>query len=119
MEQTQQNLTWLDEELTNLQAQTQTLNIEQRPTLKLEAGKVTKFSVDFTKPFASWIDKDKGTTKKILPVTHKGEKKYLWLNTKNPLYRRLAEAGKKGQTEFAVSTTGSQKETRYTLVEED
>jgi len=41
------------------------------------------------------------------------------MNVKNPLYSEILRRGVKGQTEFRVSTTGTAKETRYTIVEED
>lgn len=106
---------WLDEEAKELSTNT---NFGERlPALKLEDKKIVEFTVDFSKPFDKYIAD--GVTKKIIPVTHKGEKKVLWMNTKNPLYAQLIEAGKKGQTTFKVSTTGTQKETRYTIVTDD
>ena len=104
---------WLQKEIEQLS----TLTGDRLPTLKLETGKITKFTVDFTNPFGVWSDEN--GTKAIIPVTHKGEKKNLWLNKKNPLYHEVCNKGKEGQVDFAVSTTGSQKETRYTIVEED
>lgn len=92
---------------------------DKLPALKLETGKITSFTVDFSNKFNKWTDTANGTIKAIIPVTHKGEKKNLWLNVKNPLYGQIVEAGKKGQTEFKVSTTGLQKETRYSIVTED
>ena len=116
---TQTDLNWLDEETKNLN--TSTDFGERLPPLKLEVGKITKFAVDFSKPFKKWnkVEGNTTTTKAIIPVTHKDEKKVLWLNVKNPLYGQLCEAGKRGQTEFRVSTTGTQKDTRYAIVEED
>ncbi|MFA5395272.1 MAG: hypothetical protein WC346_04560 [Methanogenium sp.] len=118
-EQTNNLTNWLEEE-------SKTLNInsdfgERLPSLKLEVGKVTKFTVDFSKPFNKWNETKNGKTltKAIIPVLHKGEKKNLWLNVKNPLYGQLIEAGKNGQTEFSVSTTGTQADTRYAIVTED
>lgn len=107
---------WLDEEAKQLNT---TTNFgEKLPALKLEAGKIVEFTIDFSKQFNKWQNPDK-SVKAIIPVTHKGEKKNLWLNVKNPLYGQLIEAGKKGQTTFKVSTAGTQKETRYTIVVED
>lgn len=107
---------WLDEESKNLN--TNTNFGEKLPTLKLEAGKVTKFTIDFSQPFNKYTNTD-GTIKAIIPTMHKGEKKNLWLNIKNPLYGQIIQAGKRGQVEFSISTTGSQKDTRYTIVTED
>ena len=119
-EQTSQTITnWLDEE-----SKTSTHtgeDFEKLPTLKLESGKVTKFIVDFSQPFKKWTKTENGktTTKAIIPVTHKTEKKNIWLNTNNPLYGQIIDAGKKGVKEFRVSTTGTQNSTRYQLVEAD
>lgn len=117
---TQANLSWLDDEEKAIEG-TQQFKGEKLPSLKLESGKVTKFIVDLTFPFGSWTGTQSGkeVTKAIIPVTHKGEKKLLWLTKKNPLYKDIVHKCKEGKTEFQVSTTGSQAETRYTLVEND
>lgn len=107
---------WLDQEVKNLKVNTSFG--EELPALKLESGKITKFTVDFSQPFNKYTNGD-GTIKAIIPVTHKGEKKNLWLNVKNPLYGQLCQAGRNGTIEFSVSTVGTQKETRYTIVTED
>ena len=111
---------WLDEELKN------TINpsnqqYEKLESLKLEDGKIVSFTIDFSKPFNKYTKTDNGKTKTkaIIPVTHKSVKKNLWLNVKNPLYNQLCQAGKKGQVEFKVSTAGTQKDTKYTIVVED
>lgn len=109
--------TWLEDEVASLHT-TATPTGERLPALKLESGKITKFTVDFAKKFNTWTSPD-GVIKAILPVTHKSEKKNLWLNKSNPLYGQIVQRGAKGQTSFAVSTTGSQKETRYTIVDEE
>ena len=114
---TQTNINWLEEELKK--AATPTAQYEKLESLKLEAGKIVKFSIDFSKPFEKWTDPKTGVIKAIIPVTHKEVKKNFWLNTKNPLFRELLERGKKGETTFAVSTNGSQKDTKYSIVEED
>ena len=114
---TQTNTNWLQEELNSIS--TPTPDFEKLETLKLEAGKIVKFTVDFSVPFKKWNDITNNSVKAILPVTHKGIKKNLWLNTRNPLYQQICNLGKEGKTEFQVSTTGVQKETRYTIVEED
>jgi hypothetical protein len=109
--------TWLDEEVKSLNS-TNTPTGEILPSLKLESGKVTKFKVDFSNKFNTWTSPD-GVVKAIIPVDHKGEKKNLWINRKNPLYGELVKRGAKGQSEFAVSTVGSQKDTKYQIVEEN
>ena len=113
-----QQTNWIDNELNEI-GTTTNFTGERLPTLKLETAKITKFLIDKTNPFATWTDTKNNCVKAIIPVLHKNEKKNLWLNKKNPLYRQIMERLKKGQVEFAVSTTGNQKETRYTIVEED
>ena len=108
---------WLDEEAAQFTSKT-ALTGEKLESLKLEAGKIVKFTVDFSNKFNVWTSPD-GVTKKIIPVTHKGVKKNLWLNQHNPLYKQIVERGKKGQKDFAVSTVGTQKDTRYTIVDEE
>jgi len=106
---------WLEEEQKNIAESG--FSGEILPGLKLESGKITTFTVDFSEPFAIWTD-DK-VIKKILKVEWKGEKRNLWLNVKNPLYKEIVTRGVQGQTVFKVSTVGTQAETRYTIVEED
>ena len=108
---------WLDKEIEN--THNTEFTGERFPTLKLEAGKITTFEVDFAQPFNKWTGGSPAVTKAIVPVLHKAEKKNIWLNVKNPLYADICRRGKNGQKVFKVSTTGSQKETRYTIVEED
>jgi hypothetical protein len=108
---------WLDEEIKNISPAP--AEYEKLEALKLETGKVFSFIVDFSKPFAKWENKANGIIKAIIPVEHKGVKKVLWLNVKNPLYREICERGKKGITKFNVSVSGSQKDTKYNLVEID
>jgi len=106
---------WLDEEIAEIGEVT---NFGERlPPLKLEENKLTEFDVDFSKAFDKWIDPASKQVKKIIPVTHAGEKKVLWLNTANPAYKQIIEAGKKGQTHFKIMRTGQKRGTRYTLVD--
>jgi len=114
---TQQNSTWLEEEMNNLQA-LQTPSGETLPSLKFETGKIIKFKIDFSNKFNTWTSTD-GIIKAIIPVEHDGIRKNLWLNKKNPLYRQIIERGKDGQTEFAVLTIGTHKDTRYIIVNDD
>lgn len=119
MTETNKQLNWLDEELKS--TTTPTTEYEKLETLKLEDGKIVTFKIDFSQPFKKWTKTENGktVTKAIIPVAHKDVKKNLWLNVKNPLYHELCEAGKKGQVEFKVSTTGTQNNTRYKIVVED
>jgi hypothetical protein len=113
----QENTNWLTKELEEINSKG-TFTGERLPALKLESGKITTFKVvDLDKPFGEW--KDDNGIKAIINVEHKGEKKTLWLNKRNPLYKEVVQKLRTGVTEFKVSTTGVQKETRYTLVEED
>lgn len=112
------NTEWLGEESKALA--TGHLDIEKLPSLKMEVGKITTFSVDFSNPFAKWEGDDKkgGKVKKaIIPVMYQGKPHNFWLNVKNPLYRQIVDAGLKGITTFRVIQTGTQAETKYTLVE--
>ena len=109
--------TWLEVEARP--TKTTETQYEQIETLKLESGKIVKFTVDFSTPFKKWTDQETKVTKAIIPVTHKDVKKNLWLNVRNPLYSELCKRGLAGQKEFRVSTTGTQKETKYAIVEED
>lgn len=117
MTDTQKEINWIEEELKA--TTTPNTNYEKLESLKLEAGKIVKFTIDFNKPFEKWTDPKTSVVKAIIPVTHKDVKKNFWLNTKNPLFRELLERGKKGEVTFAVSTNGSQKDTKYSIVEED
>lgn len=91
---------------------------ETLPSLILEEGKVTTFTVNFEKPFSEWRDAENGVIKKIIPVLHEGEKKNFWLNIKNPLYSEIVNGGIAGQSTFKVMRTGQQKNTRYNIVKE-
>lgn len=106
---------WIEDELKN--TSTGEFTGERLPALKLEAGKIVTFTVDVSKPFGTYSGQD--AVKAIIPVMHKDEKKVLWMNKKNPLYKELLQKIAKGQKTFKVSTTGTLKETRYALVEED
>lgn len=110
------DLNWLKEEISNKPINQEYETLE---ALKLETNKITTFSVDFSKPFLKWNDMSNGTTKAIIPVMHKEVRKNLWLNIRNPLFQEICSRGLKGQTTFKVSTIGTQKDTRYTIVEDD
>lgn len=112
---TQTELNWLDEELNSLG--TCVNGGERLPSLKLEAGKLISFTIDASVPFGVWT-KD-GVTKAMIPCMHKGERKLWWLNKRNPVYRQVMERLKKGQKDFKISTTGTQKDTQYAIVDED
>lgn len=113
MEQT--NLSWLQQE--EQQLQQNTTAYEKLESLQLKDGTMVTFTVDASKKFEEWKD-DKGTIKKIIPVLHKGVRKNFWLNVKNPLYRELISLLVKGELDFTVATTGTQKDTVYKLVKE-
>jgi len=91
---------------------------EKLPALQFEENKVVSFTVDFSEEFRVYEDKENKATKAIIPVTHKEEKKILWLNKKNPLYREIVNKGVSGITEFKVLQTGNKANTKYNLVED-
>jgi len=105
---------WLDEELKQVGT---SANYEQLPALKLQPNKIAEIEIDFSKPFPVWIDSETKTTKAIIPITFNGEKMNFWLNKKNPLYKQVCERGKQGIKKFKVLQTGTQKDTRYNLVD--
>ena len=106
--------TW-EQELAKPKSQSE--NFDQTGAMKLESGKTTKFTLDLSRTIKEWTADD-GTIKKIIPVTFKGEPKVLFVNVKNPLYSQLLERVKAGKLEVSVSTTGSAKQTRYSIMEE-
>jgi hypothetical protein len=84
----------------------------------MQPNKLVELEIDFSKAFNKWADPvNKGTIKAIIPVVYNKEKLNFWLNTKNPLYGELLARGKKGETKFKILQTGTQKETRYNLVD--
>ena len=89
---------------------------EQLPSLKLVPNEIKEFDIDFSKQFDKWHDEVNNTMKAIIPVTVNGSKMNFWLNIKNPLYVELIRAGRTGQVHFKVLQTGTQKNTKYTLV---
>ena len=118
MTEEQKQVNWLDKESEELNKQA-SFDGEKLPTLQFEEGKVIKFKVSFLEPFKEFNDTENKCVKAIIPVEHKGEKKILWLNKKNPLYKELIHKGRDGITDFAVSQTGSKANTKYHLVEDD
>ena len=108
---------WILEENEQLD-QTSNFEGEKLPALQFEENKVVTFTVDFTEKFRIYEDKENKATKAIIPVVHKEEKKILWLNKKNPLYRELVKKGLNGETEFKVLQTGNKQNTKYNLVED-
>ncbi|MHA1693659.1 MAG: hypothetical protein ACTSUG_00240 [Candidatus Helarchaeota archaeon] len=91
---------------------------ERKPSLKLEENKVITMTINFSEPFQRWEDKENNIIKKIIPVKVNGEELVWWLNVKNPIYGEIIKKGSEGQTEFKVMQTGSQKNTKYNLIEE-
>ena len=108
---------WILEENEELDKQT-SFDGEKLPALKFEENKVVKFTVDFSQPFNQYDDVENKSVKAIIPVTEGGEKKILWLNKKNPLYKEIIHAGKEGRTEFSVIQSGTKANTKYNLVKE-
>ena len=114
-EQTDMNTNWLDQEQKELEQSKP--DMERQPSLKLEENKVTEFDVDFSKPFEKWEDSENNVIKAMIPVIQGGEEKLFWLNTKNPTYRKIIDAGKTGQKTFKIMRTGQNKDTRFILVD--
>lgn len=122
MEQTEKAKTetttnWLQEEAEQLKSNQ--FDGEKLPAMIFEENKNVTFKVDFSEKFEQWTDSTNGNVKAIIPVEHKGEKKILWLNMKNPLYTQLVIKGLEGTTEFKVLQVGSKKDTRYVIVEDE
>jgi len=113
-----QKSNWLEQEIEN--TKTQSFDGERLPALKLEESKIASIEIDFSKPFDKWeqVEDGKTTIKKIIPVTFKGEKLVWWLNVRNPIYNQILQKGMQGQTQFKILQTGTQKNTKYTLIEE-
>ena len=109
----QNELEWLKQEQKRMEENA--YSGETLPSLKLEENKIVEFEIDFSEPFNSWTSPE-GALKKIIPVTHQGERKNFWLNVKNPVYKDIVDLGAKGQTQFKIMRTGSQKDTKYNLV---
>ena len=105
---------WIEEELKQLQTPT---NFETLPALKLQPNKLAEIEVDISKPFGQWIDPTSKAVKAIIPVTFQGQKLNFWLNKRNPLYHQLMDKAKTGITKFKILQTGTQKDTRYNLVD--
>jgi len=114
-EQKTENNNWLNEEMKELK--NVAFDEDRAPALKLEENKITEIIVDFSKPFDVWKDEATATTKKIIPVTCKGQKFVWWLNIKNPVYQQIIQKGFQGLTTFKVLQTGNKQNTKYTLLE--
>lgn len=118
-EQTEEQIkdvSWLAKELEEVKETS--FDGERKPALKLEENKITKMIIDFSNPFEVWKDVENNSVKKIIPVKVGAVDFVWWLNVKNPIYHKIIELGADGKTEFKVLQTGTQKNTKYTLVEE-
>lgn len=113
----QKPLDWISEELGNVNVHA---DFDELPSMKFEPGKKAVVEVDFSSPFPEWSGDQGGkkVTKKIVPVTHNGERKNWWLNVRNPTYHELLELGKSGKSKFEILQTGTQANTRYTIIKE-
>lgn len=116
--ETQSNTTnWLEVEAGTLNTNS---NFEKLPALKfLEENKIEEITIDFSKPFDKYTDTSnpkKSVVKAIIPVMHNGIKCVWWLNKKNPTYKLIIDAGKKGITTFKITRTGSQQDTKYNIL---
>jgi len=112
--------TWIEKEKEELGTHTEMV-YEKLPALKFEENKITEFTVDLTEKFQTYETtnmKNEPVTKAIIPVLHNAEKKNLWLNKKNPLYREILDRGT-GKTTIImkVMQTGNKQNTKYIIVE--
>lgn len=115
MEKQTENSEWLVKEDESLKSAAPS-TFEQLPSLKLVPNVITELDIDFSKPFGKWPDEVNNTIKAIIPVSVNGTKMNFWLNIKNPLYAELIHAGREGTKHFKILQTGTQKNTRYTIV---
>jgi len=109
---------WIDDELEETTIENQR---DQLPSLSKDwlGGQILTIDVDFAKPFQKWIDDEKGTVKRIIPVMHNGMRKNFWLNVRNPIYSKILMLGKTGQTKIKLIKTGAGKNTKYDVVTEE
>ena len=115
MEETnKQTENWVQGELAGT---AQTVEYEKFPAPVFEENKLTTVVVDFSKPFQKWKDEETNKVKAIIPCTSNGVRCNWWLNTKNPVYRKILEGGQKGITTFTIMQTGKGNKTKYALVE--
>ena len=108
---------WLETEAEELNKQT-SFDGEKLPSLQFEENKIVKFEIDFSEPFQEYDDITNKCVKAIIPVIHNEEKKVLWLNKKNPLYKDLIHGGCNKVKEFKVIQVGTKANTKYNLVQE-
>ncbi len=108
---------WIKQEADSLNTHD---DYDDLPSFKFEENKTKTFEVDFSEPFKKWTGNQGSNeiTKAIIPVSEDGEKKNLWLNTKNPLYSDIVRRGANGQTVFKIVQTGTQASTKYTIIED-
>jgi len=106
---------WLQEELGNTNEHE---DFDSFPSMKFEEKKVTTITVDFSNPFQKWTGEqgNKTVTKAIIPVMHNNEKKNWWLNTRNPVYREILKLATEGQSTFKILQTGTQANTKYSII---
>lgn len=115
-DQVKEESNWLKQEVENLKDTV--YDEDRKPALKLEENKIVEMTVNFSTPFQKWEDAENKTVKKIIPVTVGAAEFVWWLNVKNPVYSEIIRKGAEGKTIFKILQTGSQKNTKYTIVEE-
>lgn len=124
MTQQEQNKTvndWLQAEEERIATQGETV-FEKLPAMKFEENKLIEITILYDQPFASYETTDmKGgkVVKAIIPILHNNEKKNLWLNKRNPLYKDIIKLGKDNPAKLAiikVMQTGQKQNTKYILV---
>lgn len=113
---TQQDMTWINEEVEQIGERK---TYEKKPALKLEENKPVTVEVDLSvKPEKYTTDDRKGgkVTKVIIPVKVNGESFVWWLNVKNPIWKELLDAAKKGIFVHKIMQTGSAQNTKYIIL---
>lgn len=112
-----ENNSWLIKEVENLDLGKPSVTDYPEP-LKLLENKITEITVDFSLAFDKKPNKtNPEVLQALIPVVEAGKNKVFWLNVSNPLYGQIVRAGKNGITKFKILRTGTQKATRYTILE--
>ena len=116
---TDQQKNWIQEELAQQQNSFDGVVLE---SFKPVENKTETIQVDISSPWNKWEDGE-GTIKKIIPVLHDGIEKKFWLNTKNPIFKKMLELAAKAQAEnkkafvAKIIRTGQMQNTRYAIVD--
>jgi hypothetical protein len=108
---------WINKEL---DAYNKNDEIAKIAFLKFENNKIVSLKIDFSAPFEKKLDKFEELKAwipvKVLKEENVYEEMFWTLNTANPFYRELLNAGNSGQTNFKIIKTGQGQDTRYAVV---